>query len=62
VLQYLAGERNGIPKSFSTLLMDVFSIMAALTARKTVCGAIFAIPDFLQHDLGIIVFPKTKLK
>jgi hypothetical protein len=55
-------ERNGTPKAVDTLLIDLFSILAALTARKTLSGAMFVVSDFLLHDLGIIMFPKTKLK
>jgi hypothetical protein len=55
-------ERNGIPEPLATFLIDLFSILADLTARRTVSGATFAISDLLLHDIGIIIFPKTKLK
>jgi hypothetical protein len=38
------------------LLIDLVSILAALTARITASGAMLAISDFLLHDLGIIIF------
>jgi hypothetical protein len=62
LLQYLVRERNGIPKSLATLLIDLFSNLTALTARRTVSGAIFALSFFLLYVLDIIMLPTTKLK
>lgn len=62
LLQYLVRERNGIPKSLPTLLIDLFSILTALTARRTVSGAVFALSVLLLYVLGIIMFPKTNMK
>jgi hypothetical protein len=31
-------------------------------AQRTLSGAMFAFSDFLLYDLGLTVFPKTKLK
>ena len=39
LLQYLVTERNGIPKSLAVLLIDLFSILTALTGRRIVSGA-----------------------
>ena len=43
VLQYLDGERNLVRKSLAVLLIDLFYILIALTARRNVSGAMFAL-------------------
>jgi len=51
-----------MPKSLSTLVIALFSILTALTARRTVVAAICALSDSRFYVLGIIIFPITKLK
>jgi hypothetical protein len=62
LLQYLVTERDGIRKYLAVLLIDFFSILTALTARRIVSGAMFALSVFLFYDLGITEVPKTKFK